>query len=123
MGIDEAGHDDHPARVDDLRAGRGQLAAHRDDGAVAYVDVAFGQVAHVPVHRQHMAAGNQELPARRPRAFRLGLGPCVARQGGTGPGHRRRHRTAQEIPPVQAAACGVRRRALFVRHAIPLFLL
>ena len=52
--------------------GASTLGRHRDDGAVAHMHVADGEVADLVVHRQHMGAAHDELAARRQRSRRRG---------------------------------------------------
>jgi hypothetical protein len=62
--VDEPGHHDASARVDDLRAGSAQVAAHRRDPLALDEHVGFGEVPDLRVHRHDVAAANQVAPAR-----------------------------------------------------------
>ncbi len=62
--IDEAGHDDAPARVDHVGAARRQVRPDGKDGLALDQDVGLGEVAHFRVHRHHRTAANDVAPAR-----------------------------------------------------------
>ena len=69
--VDEAGHADHAAPVDDLGARRSDSASHRDDGAVAHMHVAARKLADRRIHGEHVGATHDELAARRQGRSRL----------------------------------------------------
>ena len=81
VGLDQPRQHDHAARVEHLGTWRLQPAAHRDDRAVAHMDVGAGQVAGLAVHRHHMAAAHQPFTARgQATAARRGRGAACHRQ-------------------------------------------
>ena len=61
--VDEAGHDDAPARVDDVGGARRQVRSDGKDGLALDQDVGLGEIAHPRVHRHHRAATNDVTPA------------------------------------------------------------
>ncbi len=62
--IDEAGHDDAPARVDHSGAGGAEVGSDVDDLLALDQHVRLGEIAHLRVHRHHVAAPNDVASSR-----------------------------------------------------------
>ena len=60
MGVDEAGHDDRVAGVDDLGVASTQVLADFRDDIVVDEDVGATKIAHLPLQAEHTAALEQD---------------------------------------------------------------
>jgi len=61
--LDEARQHDHPAAFYHLRTAGLNVAADRDDRALAHVHVCVGQVAHARIHGHHVGVADKDLAA------------------------------------------------------------
>ena len=65
MGIDQAGHDDEAAAVDDLRARRAEPSTDIDNHAVVDMNVTIRKVRLAGLHGHHVGIANDDIAARR----------------------------------------------------------
>ena len=61
MRIDEAGHDDHPRRIDDLGTGRTDGFADFFDLVPIDENIALGEIADLAIHRDNSSALDQRF--------------------------------------------------------------
>jgi hypothetical protein len=113
MGVDEARHDDHARRLDDLGIAGFEIRADLLDGAAGDQHVGLGEIADVRVHGEHVPAPDQDAPAFLARAggHFLGIGGTRREK----PGRRCRsddHRSLQKV----ASRFAVDRRPAGVTH-------
>ncbi len=104
--IDEAGHDDAPARVDRFGSACRQVRSDGENGLALDQHVSLCEIAYLGVHRHHRTAADDVAPARlaavrgrirRARELRRGRSRCE--QIDTRGGNARRCRSLEKIAP------------------------
>jgi hypothetical protein len=101
--VDEAGHDDAPARVDVRGPAGVEVRTDGQDLLAFDQHVGLGEIAHVRIHRHHRAAAD-DVAAVPPavvfgRVVAVGVGRTRREQVGAGRGNARRRRRLQEVAP------------------------